>query len=118
MYANTKKPTANGHEYKEEPQMNANAHRSKTKEAEGMSFRASGFRPMALLSILASPDEQELVPSRTFIEARSSVRELRQRRAYYRCCIPALAGFVSHRSIAPDGFSTIRLDESLEQRLF
>ena len=32
MYAKTKKPTANGHEYKEEPQLNANAHRSKTKE--------------------------------------------------------------------------------------
>ena len=32
-----------------------------------------------------------------------AVRELRQRRAYYRCCIPALAGFVSQRSIAPDG---------------
>ena len=48
---------------------------------------------------------------------RSSVRELRQRRAYYRCCIPALAGFVSHRSIAPDGFSIIRLDDSPEQRL-
>jgi hypothetical protein len=32
-----------------------------------------------------------------------AVRGLRQRRAYYRCCIPALAGFVSQRSIAPDG---------------
>jgi hypothetical protein len=32
-----------------------------------------------------------------------AVRELRQRKAYYRCCIPALAGFVSLRSIAPDG---------------
>ena len=71
MYANTKKPTANGHEYKEEPQMNVNAHRSKTQEAARMSFRASGFRPMPLLSILASPDEQELVPSRTFIQAPS-----------------------------------------------
>ena len=36
-----------------------------------MSFRSSGFRPMALLSILASPDEQELVPTGTFIEAPS-----------------------------------------------
>ena len=49
---------------------------------------------------------------------RSSVRELRQRRAYYRCCIPALAGFVSHRSIAPDGFTTSRRDNDPEQRLF
>jgi len=48
---------------------------------------------------------------------RTSVRELRQRRAYYRCCIPALAGFVSHRSIAPDGFSITRSDGSPEQRL-
>jgi hypothetical protein len=32
-----------------------------------------------------------------------AVRGPRQRRAYYRCCIPALAGFVSQRSIAPDG---------------
>src|SRR5258708_31696748 len=51
-------------------------------------------------------------------ELRRSVRELRQRRTYYRCCIPALAGFVSHRSIAPDGFVNIRMDRSSEQRLF
>jgi NAD(P)-dependent dehydrogenase (short-subunit alcohol dehydrogenase family) len=44
---------------------------------------------------------------RSFWEA---VRELRQRKAYYRCCIPALAGFVSLRSIAPDG--TIPLDQT------
>ena len=30
-------------------------------------------------------------------------RELRQEGSYYRCCIPALAGFVSPQSIAPDG---------------
>jgi nucleoside-diphosphate-sugar epimerase len=36
-----------------------------------------------------------------------AVRGLRQRRAYYRCCIPALAGFVSQRSIAPDGSVSI-----------
>src|SRR4029077_18724533 len=30
-------------------------------------------------------------------------RELRQGGSYYRCCIPALAGFVSPQSIAPDG---------------
>jgi hypothetical protein len=41
-----------------------------------------------------------------------AVRELRQRRAYYRCCIPALAGFVSRRSIAPDGsFPMDQLEE-------
>src|ERR1700688_5282985 len=42
-----------------------------------------------------------------------AVRGLRQRRAYYRCCIPALAGFVSQRSIAPDG--SIPMDQ-LEQK--
>ena len=71
MYAKTKKPTANGHEYKEEPQMNANAHKSKIKEAVGMSFRSVRVSTMALPSILASPDEQELVPTGTFIEAPS-----------------------------------------------
>src|ERR1043166_6105288 len=30
-------------------------------------------------------------------------RELRQEGSYYRCCIPALAGFASPQSIAPDG---------------
>jgi hypothetical protein len=30
-------------------------------------------------------------------------RELRQGGSYYRCCIPALAGFVSPQSIVPDG---------------
>ena len=30
-------------------------------------------------------------------------RELRQGGSYYRCCIPALAGFASPQSIAPDG---------------
>src|SRR5215471_15020277 len=33
-------------------------------------------------------------------------RELRQEGSYYRCCIPALAGFVSPQSIAPDGGET------------
>jgi len=32
-----------------------------------------------------------------------SARELRQGGSDYRCCIPALAGFVSPQSIAPDG---------------
>jgi hypothetical protein len=34
---------------------------------------------------------------------KKSARELRQGGSNYRCCIPALAGFVSPRSIAPDG---------------
>jgi hypothetical protein len=34
---------------------------------------------------------------------KKSARELRQEGSYYRCCIPALAGFVSPQSIAPDG---------------
>ena len=63
------------------------------------------------------PGRAGALPTETLANFRSSVRELRQRRTYYRCCIPALAGFVSHRSIAPDGFSTIRPDGSLEQRL-
>src|SRR5437773_5770593 len=33
-------------------------------------------------------------------------RELRQGGSDYRCCIPALAGFVSPQSIAPDGEQT------------
>src|SRR6267142_1847088 len=35
-----------------------------------------------------------------------SARELRQGGSNYRCCIPALAGFVSPQSIAPDGAET------------
>src|SRR5439155_19666626 len=34
---------------------------------------------------------------------RKSARELRQGGSDYRCCIPALAGFVSPQSIAPGG---------------
>src|ERR1700720_2630863 len=34
---------------------------------------------------------------------KKSARELRQEGSNYRCCIPALAGFVSPQSIAPDG---------------
>src|SRR5438067_4633072 len=37
---------------------------------------------------------------------RKSARELRQGGSDYRCCIPALAGFVSPQSIAPDGKQT------------
>src|SRR5258708_2675108 len=39
----------------------------------------------------------------TISSRKESARELRQRRSDYRCCIPALAGFVSPQSIAPDG---------------
>jgi hypothetical protein len=39
---------------------------------------------------------------------KKSARELRQRESDYRCCIPALAGFVSPQSIAPDGMETFR----------
>ena len=43
-------------------------------------------------------------------------RELRQGGSYYRCCIPALAGFVSPQSIAPDGgeISSRQKDAQLE----
>jgi len=37
---------------------------------------------------------------------KKSARELRQGGSNYRCCIPALAGFVSPQSIAPDGAET------------
>src|SRR5882724_5422791 len=40
----------------------------------------------------------------------NSARELRQRRSNYRCCIPALAGFVSLESIASDGVPNFRED--------
>src|SRR5512132_4676119 len=36
-------------------------------------------------------------------QKKKPARELRQGGSYYRCCIPALAGFVSPQSIAPDG---------------
>jgi hypothetical protein len=43
-------------------------------------------------------------------------RELRQGGSYYRCCISALAGFVSPQSIAPDGgeISSRQSDAQLE----
>ena len=37
------------------------------------------------------------------LPSNKSARELRQGGSDYRCCIPALAGFVSPQSIAPDG---------------
>src|SRR5436309_2256238 len=46
----------------------------------------------------------------TISSRKKSARELRQRRSDYRCCIPALAGFVSLRSIAPDGGKTFAQD--------
>ena len=39
---------------------------------------------------------------------KKSARGLRQRGSDYRCCIPALAGFVSPQSIAPDGRESSR----------
>src|SRR5438552_16532949 len=41
-------------------------------------------------------------------EIKKSARELRQGGSNYRCCIPALAGFVSPQSVAPDGTETYR----------
>src|ERR1700736_6005967 len=41
---------------------------------------------------------------------KKSARELRQGGSNYRCCIPALAGFVSPQSIAPDGEETSSQD--------
>src|SRR5436305_5875852 len=54
------------------------------------------------------PRSEQIAPSsRSTISSREkSARELRQRRSDYRCCIPALAGFVSPQSIAPDGEKT------------
>ena len=42
------------------------------------------------------------------LHGKKSARELRQRGSDYRCCIPALAGFVSPQSIAPDGMERFR----------
>src|SRR5919109_4706678 len=54
-----------------------------------------------------------------FHEDKKSARELRQGGSDYRCCIPALAGFVSPQSIAPDGeqmFAQLRYRASAEKR--
>ncbi len=58
------------------------------------------------------PRSEQIAPSsRSTISSRKkSARELRQRRSDYRCCIPALAGFVSPQSIAPDGGKTFAQD--------
>jgi len=45
-------------------------------------------------------------------ERKKSARELRQGGSYYRCCIPALAGFASPQSIAPDGGETWLRDQN------
>src|SRR5437870_6126880 len=64
------------------------------------------------------PRSEQIAPSsRSTISSRKkSARELRQRRSDYRCCIPALAGFVSPQSIAPDGgeISSHHRDAQLE----
>jgi len=53
----------------------------------------------------AAPSQFQLTQARgsRHFAKRKSARELRQRGSDYRCCIPALAGFVSPQSIAPDG---------------
>src|SRR5205085_5609569 len=59
-----------------------------------------------------SPRFLRIAPSSlsTISSRKKSARELRQRRSDYRCCIPALAGFVSPQSIAPDGGKTFAQD--------
>src|SRR5882724_6873632 len=49
------------------------------------------------------PPSSSLEPSWSRRNGQKSARELRQGGSDYRCCIPALAGFVSPQSIAPDG---------------
>src|ERR1700681_3096396 len=48
---------------------------------------------------------------------KKSARELRQGGSNYRCCIPALAGFVSPQSIAPDGAETSAQDRHRANRV-
>ena len=54
---------------------------------------------------LADFDEIESKNPKKRNEVEKSVRELRQERAGCRCCIPALAGFASLSSIAPDSYN-------------
>src|SRR5216117_2376825 len=49
-------------------------------------------------------------PPRRAFPYKKPARELRQGGSDYRCCIPALAGFVSPQSIAPDGKGIFRQD--------
>src|SRR5258708_33051454 len=60
-----------------------------------------------------SLDRPDLV---TRFTKKKPARELRQGGSYYRCCIPALAGFVSPQSIVPDGgeISSHQRDAQLE----
>jgi len=51
------------------------------------------------------------------LNQRKSARELRQGGSNYRCCIPALAGFVSPQSIAPDGTETYRKPSPEQRRI-
>ena len=53
----------------------------------------------------AAPSQFQLTQARgsRHFAKRKSARELRQGGSDYRCCIPALAGFVSPQSIVPDG---------------
>ena len=39
------------------------------------------------------------------VRGQKNTRELRQREADYRCCIPALAGFAGSQSIVPGSFN-------------
>ena len=47
---------------------------------------------------------------------KKSARELRQGRSDYRCCLPALAGFVCLQSAVPDGARTIGRGRSDDKR--
>lgn len=51
------------------------------------------------------------------LDTEKSARELRQRRSDYRCCIPALAGFVCLHSIVPDGEANM-IHTSLKTTIF
>jgi hypothetical protein len=41
-------------------------------------------------------------------EKEKAARELRQGKSDYRCCLPALAGFVCLQSVVPDGGPNMR----------
>src|SRR5260370_21353068 len=60
--------------------------------------------PSAMLRKLAAMRRSSnIAPGGRDPPQKKSARELRQGESDYRCCIPALAGFVSSQSIAPDG---------------
>jgi hypothetical protein len=60
---------------------------------------------MQELGFAEDQERVELAPSAAgfSVSKKKTARGLRQRGSDYRCCIPALAGFVSPQSIAPDG---------------